>query len=160
MKEMLLIALLTAGTLAARSNRPQHETHDHAAAVDASGDLAMGFDHTRTTHNFIVTKNGGIIRVTANDAADLNSIGKIRSHLKEIAESFRAGDFTKPTFIDAQSPPGADVLKQLGPKVVYRFQEIPKGGEISITTKLAAGIKAVKDFFAMQIADHRTGDPM
>jgi hypothetical protein len=158
MKELLIIAVLTVATLAAHEQKPGHQ-HDHAA-LDARGDLAMGFDHTRTTHHFLLTKTGGIIEVTANDSADAVSIGKIRTHLQEIAAAFAAGNFTKPTFIHAQNPPGADVMKQLGPRIVYRYKEVPQGARINISTRIAQGVRAVQEFFKMQVADHRTGDPM
>jgi hypothetical protein len=155
--ELLLIAVLTVGTLYAR-NDSQHDEHQHHSTVDSRGDLAMGFDHTRTRHHFVVTKSGGIIEVTATDASDTTTVTKVRAHLQEIAAAFTAGDFSKPTFIHAQDPPGADVLKQLGPKVVYRYTEVPQGARISISTRIAKGVQAVHDFFKMQIADHKTGD--
>ena len=46
--------------------------HDDAA-MNNRGDHVMGFGHDNTAHHFTLTKTGGIIQVTANDAKDSQS---------------------------------------------------------------------------------------
>src|SRR5271168_4998001 len=72
--------------------------HDHSqpSGVESRGDHVMGFDHDKTTHHFTLTKDGGVIQVTANNATDQDSIAAIRSHLPHIAKMFSVGDFDAP----------------------------------------------------------------
>jgi len=133
--------------------------HDHST-MESRGNEAMGFDQASTTHHFLNRWDGGTIRVTAKDAKDQASIDQIRTHLKEIAKSFAAGDFEKPNFIHAKNPPGSDTLRRLKDQVKYEYRSIADGAEIVITSKNAEAIKAVHDFFAMQIKEHKTGDPV
>ena len=45
------------------------ESHDqHHADVNKRGDEAMGFDHMKTTHHFLLRPDGGVIQVEANDS--------------------------------------------------------------------------------------------
>jgi hypothetical protein len=142
---------------------PAHAAHasghgDHAAAVDARGDRAMGFSHQATTHHFRLTRTGGVIAVSANDPADAASTEAIRSHLKQVALAFAAGDFTLPGEIHGQVPPGVPVMKQRRAAVRYLFETTALGGQVVITTQDAKAVEAVHAFLRFQIADHRTGD--
>jgi hypothetical protein len=72
---------------------PAGKTHDHhpaQATKDADlkrhGQMAMGFDQDKATHHFTLTTNGGVIAVTANDAADEATRDQIRVHLQEIGQ--------------------------------------------------------------------------
>src|SRR5262249_36204638 len=71
-------------------------THDHHAGVDERGDHVMGFSHDKTTHHFRLTKAGGVIEVSVNDATDVESRDAIRMHLGHITKKFAAGDFDAP----------------------------------------------------------------
>ena len=80
--------------------------------VDQRGDQAMGFDHSKTTHHFLQREDGGIIQVTADNAADRESIAAIRGHLAKIAQLFATGDFNIPMFVHDQVPPGVVVAPE------------------------------------------------
>ena len=85
----------------------------HQQGVEKRGDQAMGFSHQMTTHHFVLTKDGGIIEVEADDPNDKASRDAIRQHLDHIATLFRQGDFDIPMFIHAQTPPGVSTMKRL-----------------------------------------------
>ncbi len=134
--------------------------HDHAAGVDRRGDREMGFSHAATNHHFILSADGGEIRVDATDAADLASRDQIRGHLAGIAKSFAAGDFHSPMFIHDRIPPGVPVLEKLGDAVAYTFEETDRGGRVVLRTTNAQALSAIHEFLRFQIEDHRTGDPL
>ena len=175
---LLLTALpLTAGTAAAQEHSmdpascPMHAEHMAAAAqgdhgghgmatdVDRRGDATMGFSHERTTHHFLLTDQGGVIQVEANDAADTASRDMIRHHLADIAGKFAAGDFSDPQAIHDRVLPGVPEMIRLKGSIDYRYEETERGGKVVITTADATAKAAVQDFLRAQIGDHRTGDP-
>jgi hypothetical protein len=67
---------------------------DHHAGVVQRGESSdgMGFSQTTTTHHFILTPNGGIVQVTANDPNNTGQIETIQMHMKHIAEMFSEGN--------------------------------------------------------------------
>jgi hypothetical protein len=133
---------------------------DHAAGVDDRGDKGMGFSHTKTTHHFRLTADGGAIEVTANDANDQVSRDQIRGHLAHIATLFGQGNFEIPMFVHAQKPPGAEVMAKMKSGIVYRYEEMETGGRVRISTSDPQALQAIHDFLRFQITEHRTGDSM
>ena len=70
----------------------QHSTgrdasHDHEAMM-GRGEKGMGFSQIKTTHHFLLTRDGGVIAVSANDAKDAATRDQIRMHLTHVAHSF------------------------------------------------------------------------
>jgi hypothetical protein len=130
----------------------------HHARVDEHGDHVMGFDHSKTTHHFRLTRSGGSIEVSANDAADTESRDSIRSHLAHIAWKFTEGDFGAPMLIHDRVPPGVPTLREKKALVRWAYEDTKAGGRIRIQTKDAAVRSAIHDFLRFQIEDHRTGD--
>ena len=102
MLTMLVVCIALA--LAAQSNTQA----DHHAGVVQRGEshAGMGFSQTTTTHHFILTLNGGIVQVTANDPNNTEQIETIQMHLKHIAVMFSEGNFSIPHFVHDQTPPG------------------------------------------------------
>ena len=134
--------------------------HDeHLAAVNARGEGAMGFSQTETTHHFILTREGGLIQVEANDPGDVANRDRVRRHLAEVSAMFAAGDFRTPLLVHARTPPGADAMGRLKSEVGYAFEETAGGGRVRITAKSPEALAAVHEFLRFQIEDHRTGDP-
>src|SRR2546428_8310613 len=76
------------------------------------GDHAMGFSHEKTTHHFLLFKDGGGIEVQANDPTDKTSRDEIRMHLSHIAKMFAEGNLNVPMFIHDTTPLGAPVEKR------------------------------------------------
>ena len=130
----------------------------HHAAVNERGDAVMGFDHSKTTHHFSLTPEGGVIAVSANDVADTASRDAIRNHLTHIAKMFADGDCDAPMLIHDQVPPGVPVMKDEKKAIIYRYEESPAGAGIVISTRNARALDAVHAFLRFQIDDHQTGD--
>jgi hypothetical protein len=157
MKLLLLTLAIAAQTADAQH---QHGSGHEHSSIEARGNEAMGFNQQKTRHNFLLREDGGLIRVVAGDARDKASVEQVRYHLKEIAASFKAGDFEKPSFIHAKNPPGVATMKRLKGEISYAYRTIENGAEIVIATQNKEGRKAIRDFFRMQIEDHGTADPL
>lgn len=142
-----IIAVALAGSAAAQM------PHDQAA-MDHRGHQAMGWDQSKATHTFAPSAEGGRIEIKANDAADAVTIAAIRSHLQEIAKSFKAGEFDKPMMIHAQTPPGVPEMTRLKAQIDYKYEELPAGGKVTIASADAGAIKAVHDFLKFQGTEH------
>jgi hypothetical protein len=152
-----ILFLLTTLAVPAFAQHP----HDHHAALDARGKQFMGFDQQKTTHHFILLKDGGTIQVTANETRDSQSIAQIRDHLKHIAAVFAKGDFNLPALIhDTQAVPGVEAMRKNVAALAFTFEAIDRGGHVRITGKSPDAIAAVHEFLRFQITDHRTGDPL
>ena len=122
------------------------------------GNHAMGFSHEKTTHHFLLYKNGGAIEVQANDAADQASMEEVRAHLSHIARLFAEGNLNIPMFIHDKIPPGAPVLQRLHDQIHYEFQQTKAGARVQIKTANQQALTAVHEFLRFQIAEHHTGD--
>ena len=131
---------------------------DHSASVDQHGDAIMGFAHDKTTHHFVLSATGGSIEVTANDPKDETSMLAIRSHLTTIAKQFSEGNFDAPMRIHETTPPGVETMKA-SKAIRYRYESLPAGGRLRLTTEDRQSIGAIHDFLRFQIDEHRTGDP-
>jgi hypothetical protein len=159
---LFLLILALAGDPATCPMHAQHMAEakhaEHAHGVDERGDHVMGFSHEKTKHTFRLMENGGAIEVRANDASDEKSIAGIRTHLQEIAKEFSNGIFTKPEAIHARVPDGVPVMRELGGKITYTYEELDRGGRVRVSSTDARAIDAVHQFLRFQISDHRTGD--
>jgi hypothetical protein len=128
--------------------------------MNKRGDKAMGFDHLKTTHHFILASDGGSIKVEANDEKDDRSRDQIRQHLWHIAMMFSDGNFEAPMLVHAETPPGTEVMQKLKAEISYQYKETDRGALIRISTTNAAALQAVQDFLRFQIKEHMTGDPL
>lgn len=128
--------------------------------MNKRGDHEMGFDHTKTTHHFVLQESGGSIEVRANSADDVESKEQIRMHLKHIAKMFAEGNFNAPMLIHDQVPPGVPVMQELKSEISYNYEEIDRGAAVRISTKNATALKAIHDFLRFQITEHKTGDSL
>jgi hypothetical protein len=131
----------------------------HSAEADARGEAAMGFSQTETTHHFQLTRDGGRIRVEANDPGDAQNRERVRRHLAHIARMFAEGNFDTPVLVHARTPPGADALARLKSDIVYTYEETERGGLVRINAKSPEALAAIHQFLRFQIEDHQTGDP-
>lgn len=143
--------------LAAAPASPQQQQHD-TAAMNTRGDHVMGFDQSKTTHHFTLTKTGGIIQVQSNDPSDTASRDRIRMHLEHISKAFAQGDFTDPHEVHAETPPGVPEMKARKSKITYQLESTPTGGKVLITTADPKALKAIHDYLRYQIREHKTGD--
>ncbi len=121
------------------------------SALQKRGGIAMGVDQYTSVHKFDDLADGGRIElVLAIDRA-------IREHLQAIAKAFKAGDFSTPAFVHMKTVPGTAEMARRRAAIAYVYKPLPRGGELRITTKDAAAIKAVHEFMAFQRGDHHAG---
>ncbi len=128
------------------------------AEMNERGDKAMGFDHAKTTHHFLMARDGGAIQVEANSGTDLESREQIRRHLKHIAMMFSEGNFETPMLVHAKTPSGTEVMQRLKAEISYKYEETERGALIRISTRNADALQAVYEFLRFQIKEHMTGD--
>src|SRR5215472_14749536 len=114
---MFIKSITYAVFAAVLATAPQHPrmppgvSHDeHMKQLKEQGAAAMGFDQDTTQHTFMGTSDGGSIAVDVKDAADLVTRDRFRAHLREIADAFANGDFSKPFQTHAEVPPGMPVM--------------------------------------------------
>lgn len=132
---------------------------DRHADVMKNGEKAMGFSQTATTHHFLLMKDGGAIRVEANEEKDIVNRDKIRKHLTGIAAQFKEGIFKTPFAVHGKMPDGVPVMDELKSEIEYKYEETGKGAQVRIMTKNAKALAAIHDFLRFQIEEHQTGDP-
>ena len=156
MKILVSLILVIAALVIVHPQQPK--TADEQ--MNKRGDHVMGFDHTKTTHHFLLQETGGSIEITANNAGDVESSEQIRMHLKHIVMMFAEGDFNAPMLIHDQTPPGVPVMQELKSEIKYSFEEIDRGAAVRISTKNPAALKAIHDFLRFQIKEHKTGDSL
>jgi hypothetical protein len=144
---------------------PAGMTHeDHLAQMEKDkqlkerGGQAMGFDQDKTTHHFRLSSTGGAIEVVVRDTADATSLEQVRRHLASIAEEFTAGNFGKPLATHNEMPPGVKTMKSRLKALTFRYDELPTGGRVVITTTDTKARAAVQEFLRYQIHEHATGD--
>src|SRR5260370_9770 len=98
---VLAIGLTTA--LLINGQQPQKAessmTQKEVEEMNKRGDKAMGFDHLKTTHHFILASDGGSIQGEANDEKDDRSRDKIQQHLQAIAMILHEGTFETPMLL-------------------------------------------------------------
>ncbi|MFL5579081.1 MAG: hypothetical protein ACJ8AO_01810 [Gemmatimonadaceae bacterium] len=164
-------ALLAASLLLAACGRPPARTDSTSAApasraradsafaaLQARGadPRAMGVDQYTSAHRFDALPDGG--RIELQRAMDDSAgVAQIRGHLREIAAAFRAGDFDTPAFVHAGPVPGTAVMAAKRAAIDYAVRDLPRGGEVRITTSDPEAIAAVHEFIAFQRGDHRAG---
>lgn len=167
MKRKVCIALIGAAIMALTvfMVKAQQESRKEKGSMSQEemnkrGDHVMGFDHTKTTHHFRLSPQGGTIEVTANSAEDTASRDQIRSHLGHISKMFADGDFNAPMLIHEQTPPGVPVMQKLKNEINYRFEETERGATIHISTTNSKALQAIYKFLRFQIKEHQTGDSL
>ena len=163
----IAIVLSPAAGAQSHSSMPPNMTHEEhlarmrrEAEMKQRGDAAMGFDQDGATHHFLLTPDGGTIRVEAKQPSDETTRAAIRGHLRQIASEFAAGDFKAPFETHAEAPDGVETMRTLKWAIDYAFHETPAGGEVRMMTSDKQALAGVHEFLRYQIREHRTGDPL
>jgi hypothetical protein len=126
------------------------------AALQARGKMAMGIDQYASAHSFDIFPDGGRIALEMKDGDSL-AVAQIRAHLKLIEHAFQAGDFSTPQFVHARSMPGTDIMSRNRSLIRYTYGDLPRGGEVRITTTDSTSLAAIREFLTAQRGDHRAG---
>ncbi len=141
-----------AATIAVGCKRSQDSADFRA--MQSRGAHVMGVDQYTSAHVFEDLPDGGRVVLERDDPADTAAIAAIRRHLREIAASFRAGDFTKPFQVHAQTVPGTAVMRDRRAAISYLPVDRPRGGEVRITSRDSAAVGAIHAFLAFQREQH------
>jgi hypothetical protein len=126
------------------------------AALQARGKMAMGVDQYGSAHRFDVLPDGGRIALEMKGGDSL-AVAQIRAHMKLIEHAFQAGDFSTPEFVHARSMPGTDIMSRNKALIRYTYADLPRGGELRITTTDSTSLGAIREFLTAQRGDHRAG---
>jgi hypothetical protein len=125
------------------------------AAMQTRGAHVMGVDQYTAAHVFEDLPEGGRVILERDDAADTAAIATIRVHMREIAASFRAGDFTKPFQVHAQTVPGTAVMRDRRTVISYEVIDRPRGGEVRMRSGDTSAVAAIHQFLEFQRQQHR-----
>jgi hypothetical protein len=153
----ILVILVLGSAIQAQQANTQTPEQQHCAMMKR-GDAGMGFSHEKTTHHFVLLKDGGVIQVSVNDPKDDASRDQIRMHLSHIAKMFSEGNFNTPMFIHDTTPPGVPTMEKLHSEIRYQYDQTDTGAKIMIATANLKALQAVHEFLRFQIDEHRTGD--
>jgi hypothetical protein len=126
------------------------------AAMQVRGEQAMGVDQYTSTHVFDALADGGRIELQRK-SDDPDGAALIREHLQHIAQAFAAGDFSMPAFVHLQQVPGASVMAARRDAITYSYRELPRGGELRISTQDPQALEAIHEFMSFQRRHHRAG---
>jgi hypothetical protein len=153
----IFAVLVLASAIQAQKANPQTPERQQCAMMKR-GDAGMGFSQEKTTHHFVLSKDGGGIQVSINDPKDDASRDQIRMHLSHIAKMFSEGNFNVPMFIHDTTPPGVPTMEKLHGEIHYHYEETDTGGKIVIDTANPNALSAIHEFLRFQISEHKTGD--
>lgn len=121
------------------------------------GKMAMGVDQKTSTHTFNALPNGGRIELV-RDLNDSVGIAQIRAHLHLIQHAFQAGDFSTPQFVHMQTMPGTVEMAKKRDVINYSYHDLPRGGEVVMTTTDSEALAAIHEFMgAQRIGHHASG---
>ena len=134
-----------------------HKQDDTAfAALQSRGHVAMGVDQYTSSHRFEPLADGGRIELQ-RDVVDSLGVAQIRRHLQGIAVAFKAGQFDTPMFVHAQVVPGTAGMASHRDAIAYTYRDLPRGGEVRITSTDSLAIAAIHEFLAFQRSEHHAG---
>ncbi len=149
----IVVGAALAATLVAACQRSKESSSDFAA-MQSRGAHVMGVDQYTAAHVFEDLPDGGRVVLDRDDPADTAAIATIRAHMGDIQAAFRAGDFTKPFQVHAQTVPGTTVMRERRAAISYEAIDRPRGGEVRITSRDSAAVRAIHEFLAFQRAQH------
>ena len=123
--------------------------------VRQAGAEVMPFSLDRTMHVFEKNDAGGVQRVLVRGEADDAQRQMIRNHLHEIAESFAARDFDKPSHIHGDDMPGLAQLKAAkAGELEVIYSELSQGAQIIYRSASPQIVASIHRWFDAQLADH------
>ena len=154
-----VLGIVVLPAAAAQAQSPGDQAPTAAAAsrqeqVRAAGSQVMPFALDQTLHTFDKTAEGGVQRVRVRgDAPD--QVAMIRMHLREIAASFAARDFSKPAHIHGTDMPGLAELRAASPgELDVGYRELDDGAEVDYVGHSPAIVAAIPRWFDAQLSDH------
>lgn len=149
----LFVAVTACTSSQPRTNAKSDSTF---ASLQQRGAMAMGVDQYASKHTFDVTSDGGRIALQ-NDSDDSIAVAQIRAHMRLIQHAFAAGDFTTPAFVHGHEMPGTKTMAEKRSAITYTYGDLPRGGEVRISTSDSTARKAIEEFIAAQRMEHHSG---
>jgi hypothetical protein len=151
---MFARSLITTSLVLVVAFAPRASAQDSSfTTMQRRGKVAMGVDQYTSIHKFDDLADGGRIELQ-RDRDDVVGVRAIRDHLRAIGEAFSTGDFSTPAFVHMRDVPGTRVMAARRTLIRYRFDPLPRGGELRITTADSSAREAVHQFLAFQRDDH------
>jgi hypothetical protein len=127
-------------------------------ALQSRGKQVMGVDQYSSSHVFEDFEDGGRV-VLQRDVDDTAGTRVIREHMRDVAKRFTAGDFSLSEAVhDDHAIPGVETMRKVRTAIRYAYRDLPRGGEVRITTSDSRAVEAIHQFLAFQRSDHRTGE--
>lgn len=123
-------------------------------SVRAKGEKVMPFDLDSSKHFFIKNKEGGVEEIRAMKPEDSKEVRLIQEHLKEIANDFTRGDYSKVKSIHGYNMPGVKKLEEEYQKVKITYQETEFGAKLIFKSKDSLVLEAIHSWFDAQLAEH------
>ena len=155
MNKFLIASFLLASALSIPIYALETADDQRLDEVAERGSHVMPFDLEKTVHIFSKTDSGGVQQVIVKDKSDVEQINLIRSHLSEIAEAFKQGNFSNPEKIHGASMPGLAELKAAkSGQLEIMYKELPDGAEITYATSIEKLKHAIHRWFDAQLNDH------
>ncbi|HEX5187422.1 MAG TPA: hypothetical protein VFV86_11085 [Nitrososphaeraceae archaeon] len=118
------------------------------------GDVAMGFNQSKISHQFKSTSSGGEIWITALNNSDIETIKQIKNHISVIQKEFSSGNFTKPFYIHVKDVPGTKIMSEKKDLIDYSINEIDNGATLILEAKDKELLDAIHQFMAFQGTEH------
>ena len=135
-------------------NMSQSQHQSESISMLERGDVAMGFNQSKISHQFKSTPTGGEILITALNNSDIETIKQIKNHISIIQKEFSSGNFTKPFYIHAQDVPGTKIMSEKKDLIKYSINDINNGAILILETKDKELLYAIHQFMAFQGTEH------
>jgi len=156
MKKLVATSLVCMSGVLALSALAAADPQRQAEVAKLGADV-MPFSLTATTHIFTKTANGGVQRVVAKSASDVQQVKLVREHMRDIQAQFLKGDFSAPTHIHSAEMPGlADLKAAKRGQLSIDYKDVDAGAELTYRTADAKLVSALHQWFDAQLSDHGT----
>ena len=161
-----IVLAINGSTSSVSANQPSATNHSQMSHMNMNmnmnqaemlkrGDIAMEFNQSKISHQFIVTRDGGQIKISALDSNDNQTISQIKEHVKNIQKEFSEGNFNRSSFIHATAVPGTDVMTDKKDLINYGIVEMNNGSSLILKTNNTEVIDAISKFMEFQAVEHK-----
>ncbi len=144
----LMLFSMTASAVEKTSAAPSDEVHQRMQQV-------VPFTLDKSLQTFTKTVHGGVQHVVAKSADDTRQIKLIQTHLLEIANAFKKGDFSTTERIHGSDMPGlAQFKKAETDDIKFEYKALPNGAQIHYSTEYPQFVDALHQWFDAQKSEH------
>jgi hypothetical protein len=154
---LVIVILLFSGCLSCATALQEHQmatSNETMSLMMKRGDIVMGFDQNKISHQFSGNAAGGEITITALNGSDIETIKQIQTHILDIQKEFSVGNFTRPFFIHAEEVPGTKVMAEKKDLIKYDMSQMKNGSRLVLTANNTDLINAINEFMKFQAGEH------